>query len=170
MKPDKLHINLPAEWAPQSGVQLTWPHEKTDWKNILNEVIPCFAAIANEIAKREKLLIVCHDKEVVKSQLGENINQDNVLLIEMESNDTWARDHGGISVFVNNEPYIYDFCFNGWGMKFPANNLAYQVTAVDIRQKARLNETAVAEHRVLIGYGEDFRQPVRHINDPGALG
>ncbi|MDR3704871.1 MAG: agmatine deiminase family protein [Paludibacteraceae bacterium] len=121
MKPDKLHINLPAEWAPQSGVQLTWPHEKTDWKNILNEVIPCFAAIASEIAKREKLLIICHDKEVVNLQLSTNINRDNVQLVEMETNDTWARDHGGISVFVNNEPYIYDFCFNGWGMKFPAN-------------------------------------------------
>jgi agmatine/peptidylarginine deiminase len=121
MKTDQLHINLPAEWAHQSGVQLTWPHENTDWKDILTEVIPCFAAIAYEIAKREKLLIVCHDKEVVNSQLSTNINRNNVLLIEMESNDTWARDHGGISVFVNNEPYIYDFCFNGWGMKFPAN-------------------------------------------------
>jgi agmatine deiminase len=122
MHPEKLHIQLPAEWAKQSGVQLTWPHENTDWKEILDEVIPCFVAIAKEVAKRELLLIVCPDRDVVKKQLGNDINYDNVRFVQLETNDTWARDHGAISVFVNNEPYIFDFCFNGWGMKFAANH------------------------------------------------
>jgi len=26
---------LPAEWAPQSAVQLTWPHADTDWRDLL---------------------------------------------------------------------------------------------------------------------------------------
>lgn len=50
---------FPAEWEPQSAVQLTWPHERTDWAPILHEVTPCFVAIAREIVKRENLLIVC---------------------------------------------------------------------------------------------------------------
>ncbi len=116
-----LHINLPAEWEPQSGVQLTWPHENSDWKETLDEVIPCFVSIAKEIAKREKLIIVCMDSKTVATQLGEDINLKNIRLTEQDSNDTWARDHAGISVYVNNEPYIFDFCFNGWGLKFPAN-------------------------------------------------
>ena len=44
---------FPAEWEPQSAVQLTWPHERTDWAPILHEVTPCFVAIAREIVKRE---------------------------------------------------------------------------------------------------------------------
>ena len=36
------NVILPAEWYPQSAVQLTWPHENTDWAPILDEVIPCF--------------------------------------------------------------------------------------------------------------------------------
>lgn len=52
-------IILPAEWYPQSAVQLTWPHEETDWAPILDEVIPCFVSIAKEVIKHEKLLIVC---------------------------------------------------------------------------------------------------------------
>ena len=52
------NVILPAEWYPQSAVQLTWPHENTDWAPILDEVIPCFVAIAKEVIKREKLLIV----------------------------------------------------------------------------------------------------------------
>jgi agmatine/peptidylarginine deiminase len=40
----------------------------------------------------------------------------------MPINDTWARDHAGITVIENGRKVIYDFCFNGWGMKFPANH------------------------------------------------
>lgn len=113
-------ILFPPEWYPQSGIQLTWPHEDTDWAPLLDEVIPCFVAIAKEILKREKLLIVCRDAASVRQQLGP-VDESRVLFREMETNDTWARDHGGISVFDNGQPAIYDFVFNGWGMKYAAN-------------------------------------------------
>lgn len=113
-------ILLPAEWHPQSAIQLTWPHKDTDWAPTLDEVIPCFVAIAKAIVKYELLLIVCTDKELVLSQL-EDIDTTRIIFREMETNDTWARDHGGITVFENDQPVIYDFVFNGWGMKFPAN-------------------------------------------------
>lgn len=113
-------IILPAEWEEQSGVQLTWPHKDTDWAPILEEVIPCFVNIAKEIAKREKLIIVCKDQNEVCKQLGDDINKENILFREMPTNDTWARDHGGISVLDNGQPIVYDFVFNGWGMKFAA--------------------------------------------------
>ena len=61
------NVILPAEWYPQSAVQLTWPHENTDWAPILDEVIPCFVAIAKEVIKREKLLIVCPDETAVSN-------------------------------------------------------------------------------------------------------
>ncbi|MDH6359252.1 agmatine deiminase family protein [Parabacteroides sp. PF5-9] len=114
-------IFFPPEWYPQSAVQLTWPHEETDWQTLLDEVIPCFVAIAKEIIKREKLLIVCRSEKEVREQLGE-VNYEQILFRELESNDTWARDHGAVSVFENGEPVVYDFVFNGWGMKFPAND------------------------------------------------
>lgn len=111
---------LPAEWYPQSAVQLTWPHEETDWAPILDEVIPCFVSIAKEIIKREKLLIVCRDEVLVREQLGD-VEYSRIIFREVETNDTWARDHGGISIFEDGQPFIYDFVFNGWGMKFAAN-------------------------------------------------
>jgi agmatine/peptidylarginine deiminase len=126
MKQNALHIQLPAEWAPQSAVLLTWPHSHTDWKPILEEVIPCFAAIAKEIIRREKLIIVCPSIADVKSALGE-VDYSQILFREISSNDTWARDHGPISVLVNGKKVIFDFTFNGWGLKFPAN-LDNQIT------------------------------------------
>lgn len=122
----KNEIIFPAEWYSQSAVQLTWPHEKTDWAPILNEVIPCFVAIAKEVLKHEKLIIICPDASVVRAQLGE-FDEDSVRFVEVPTNDTWARDHGGISVFDSTGPMIYDFVFNGWGMKFAAG-LDNQIT------------------------------------------
>lgn len=111
---------LPAEWYPQSAVQLTWPHEGTDWAAMLDEVVPCFVEIAREVVKREKLLIVCRNEAKVRNQLGE-VDYSRVIFRQIESNDTWARDHGGISVFEEGMPVVYDFVFNGWGMKFAAD-------------------------------------------------
>lgn len=111
---------LPAEWQPQKMVQLSWPHYKSDWAYLIHEVEATFVEIAKAIAKHEPVLIVCHDIDAVKLKLPKNYS-DNIYFFEIESNDTWARDHGGIVVFDNNKPTLYDFCFNGWGMKFAAN-------------------------------------------------
>ena len=113
-------IHFPAEWSQQSAVMITWPHSGTDWKDILGEVVPCFVSIAKEIIKREKLIIVCQSIKEVKQALGE-IDFSGIIFQEILSNDTWARDHGPVSIFVNDIPYLLDFTFNGWGLKFPAN-------------------------------------------------
>ena len=111
---------LPAEWEPQSAVQLTFPHPDTDWADVLDEVLPCFVHIAETISRFEKVLIVCRAAAEVRPLL-KNALQENLLLVEADSNDTWARDHGGITVFENEKPIVLDFVFNGWGLKFPAD-------------------------------------------------
>ncbi len=118
---EKKHkIILPAEWASQSGVMLTWPHRDTDWRDLLEEVENCFISIAFEISKRERLVIVCPDKVNLIPKLR-SCNLRNICFVEIPTNDTWARDHGPITVLIDDEPVLYDFTFNGWGMKFAAN-------------------------------------------------
>ena len=108
---NKKAYRLPAEWEPQSGVMLTWPHANTDWAPMLSEVRKTYDEMAYEIRRREAL-----------------------LLVGAPSNDTWARDHGFISLTPNpshvgegnnfsqtGENILLDFCFNGWGEKFPAD-------------------------------------------------
>ena len=87
-----------AEWEHQSMVQLTWPHEGTDWAPILDEITAVYEDMSREIRKREPLLIV--DK--------------------IAHNDTWARDHGFVTVEENSVLFLLDFKFNGWGEKFEA--------------------------------------------------
>ena len=114
-------ILFPAEWYPQSGIQLTWPHEETDWAYMLDEVTDCYIKLAREIARRERLLIVTPHPEQVKQLLQGVVDLEAVTFAQCPTNDTWARDHGGITLLCDGKPAIYDFKFNGWGLKFAAN-------------------------------------------------
>ncbi len=121
-------IFFPPEWYPQSAVQLTWPHAETDWGYMLERVTTCFVEIAGQILKRQKLLIVCRSAETVRFELR-SFEQYfyNLSLVELPTNDTWARDHSAISVFDGTTPIVYDFTFNGWGLKF-ASDYDNQIT------------------------------------------
>ena len=123
---NKPNIKFPAEWEEQSGVMLTWPHNNTDWAYMLSEVEECFISITKAIAKREKVLIVCQDRNLLFNQLRE-CRLENIIFAELPSNDTWARDHGAITVIIDDMVTLYDFTFNGWGMKF-ASNFDNQIT------------------------------------------
>lgn len=125
-------IVFPAEWADQSGVMLTWPHEKTDWADMLEKVEVCFISIAKAIAEREKVLIVCPDQLLLVNKL-KDCRVENLVFAELASNDTWARDHGAITVIIDGKHTLYDFTFNGWGMKF-ASNFDNQITSSLVRQ------------------------------------
>ena len=110
---------FPAEWEKQDCVQLTWPHKGTDFSDVYDRAVACFVAIAKEISKREKLVIACKSKQNALDELGSVMN-GNISFVEVDTNDVWARDHGAITVFEDGIPVLYDFTFNGWGQKFPA--------------------------------------------------
>lgn len=117
---ERKKIVLPAEWELQSGVQLTWPHAATDWAYMLDEVEACFVDIAREVAARQLLLVVTPEPERVRSRMADEVNMANVRWVVCPTNDTWARDHGGITVLEDGNAVVCDFAFNGWGLKFPA--------------------------------------------------
>ena len=122
-------MRLPAEWEKQGFVQLTWPHEETAWYE-LPKVLDCYVEVAKAIARYEPLLIVCRDIAECKADMAARhyTPAPDIRFVEAPINDTWARDHGAISVFGDRgEKCIEDFVFNGWGLKFGAD-LDNQIT------------------------------------------
>lgn len=116
-------IHLPAEWHKQGLIQLTWPHEKSDWAYMLQEVEECFINIATEISHRQKLLIVAPNVAKVQTALNTSMAKpQNITYFQCDTNDTWARDHAFITLKDENELIYADFQFNGWGKKFPAES------------------------------------------------
>jgi agmatine deiminase len=111
---------LPAEWATQSGVLLTWPNSTNVWEPSLGAIDDVFVQIAKTIARFEKVIISCCSNEHlqhVQQQLTPK--SANIFLYVVPSHDVWARDHGPITVYENNQPKLLDFTFNGWGKKYP---------------------------------------------------
>lgn len=121
-KNEKYQLAFAAEWSPQSGVQLTWPHAETDWRDMLPEVTTCFLHIAREISCRERVLIIAPEIEEIHESLKKaGVVMENVRMLALPTNDTWARDHGALTLTGGERPILLDFCFNGWGKKFPAS-------------------------------------------------
>ncbi len=117
---------LPAEWAAQSGVLLTWPRPDSDWGEDLVIIEPVFAAIASRISHHEKVIVTCGDA-AQRTRVTALIEKARGRLSQIAfplapSNDVWARDHGPITVIESGKPLLLDFGFNGWGGKYPADH------------------------------------------------
>jgi len=110
---------FPAEFEPQSFVQLIFPHPSSDWAPYLEEARATFVAIAEAVARFEPCLIVCDDVDAVKGYFA---SHDNLIFVPYQTNDTWARDCSVLTVIDENEdePLLLDFTFTGWGGKFDA--------------------------------------------------
>ena len=113
---------LPAEWDPQDAVLLAWPHQDSDWADLLDEVLPVYLELARQISRFEGVVIVTPEPLVVREQLTQAaIVSDQIQLLDIATNDTWIRDFGPITVIANGQPRLLDFGFNGWGLKFAAD-------------------------------------------------
>lgn len=133
-----MRYRLPAEWEPQSLVMLTWPHQDTDWAPYLDEITRTYVEMADAITQYEKLLVVTPNPVELGATLSKYLTSKQmaqVVISYCKTNDTWARDHGPITlVGTENDGQqkllCLDFRFNGWGDKFPAeqdNKITRQV-------------------------------------------
>ncbi len=114
---------LAAEWFPQSGVQIAWPHAATDWAYMLGEITECYLRLTYEIATREPLLVVTPRADALRKLFEEKLPAratDHITIHECPTNDTWTRDYGLLSVTGSEGTELLDFRFNGWGGKFEA--------------------------------------------------
>jgi agmatine/peptidylarginine deiminase len=113
---------LPAEWAPQDAVLLTWPRADGDFARWFDAVERNFIAIAIAISRFENVLIGTQraPQELKARLVRAGADAGRIRVFAVDSNDVWARDHGPITVFRNRQPVHLDFTFNGWGGKFDA--------------------------------------------------
>lgn len=110
---------MPAEWERQDAILMALPHSETDWSYMLPEILQCYRNIAEEITtgEAESLYVVAPDITEASQVFGGL----EVKYLEIQTNDTWTRDYGAISVKNKDENVIVDFKFNGWGLKFASD-------------------------------------------------
>jgi agmatine deiminase len=119
---------MPAEWARQRAVWLSWPHKRDTWPGKFGPIPAKFAEIAATISRRQEVGINC----AADLQAGARVllveagaDMDRVHLHDHPTNDTWCRDHGPIFVRHSGtgEVAVTDWLYNAWGGKYPPYDL-----------------------------------------------
>lgn len=115
-------ICFPAEWEPQDAILLAWPTATSDWAETIEDIEAVFVELATAISRYERVIIVGKGANYIHDKLDHTVaTLGNISCHVMDTNDTWARDFGPLCVYKNREPLLYDFGFNGWGLKFAAD-------------------------------------------------
>lgn len=123
---NKTYRLLP-EWSPQDGLQLTWPRPDGDWAPLLSRIEATLERIVIATTRYQRVLISVPDdatqRRLAATFEAYGIAQQQLMLIVAPTNDTWARDHGPITVVdETQQPLMLDYTFTGWGGKFPAEH------------------------------------------------
>jgi agmatine/peptidylarginine deiminase len=115
-------LRLPAEWEPQAGVIIAWPHADTDWGPRLARIETAYVGLAGAIARFEPLVICvadAHVRERAQRQLvAAGVDAERVHFVEVAYDDTWLRDSGPLTLADDRRYRMLDFRFTGWGGKF----------------------------------------------------
>jgi len=144
---------LPAEWEPQDAVLLTWPHKNSLWDWILDDVVELYEALATVICDYADVVIAVPEAEIdeVRSRLeAMGAPLEYIHLYPCASDDSWARDHGPLTVETPDGFKLLDFQFNGWGNKYP-HDLDNQIPQQLFAQKAFPFATIEVQDWVLEG-------------------
>lgn len=118
-----MHRLLP-EWYPQDAVQLTWPRPDGDWAHMLDAIEQMLEQIALITGRYQPVIIGFPDaatRERITMRLyRRGMTNDHLYTAVVDSDDTWARDHGPLATSDGDQVKLHDFIFTGWGGKFPA--------------------------------------------------
>jgi agmatine/peptidylarginine deiminase len=120
----RARFRLPAEWEPQAGVVIAWPHEGTDWSPRLERIETAYVGLASAIARFEPI-VVCVASASVRDRASRalaaaDVAAGRVRFIDVEYDDTWLRDSGPLTTSDGHAFRLLDFRFTGWGGKYGA--------------------------------------------------
>ncbi|MFA6287975.1 MAG: agmatine deiminase family protein [Opitutaceae bacterium] len=126
--PGALGFRMPAEWAPQTAIWLSWPHKHASWPGQFRPIPYVFAGIVAQISRFEEVRInIAQPLQKRAWSLITKAGADltKVTFYDHPTNDAWCRDHGPI--FVKNkksgELAVTDWVHTAWGGKYPPYDL-----------------------------------------------
>jgi agmatine/peptidylarginine deiminase len=122
-EPMTIESRFPAEWEPQSGVILAWPHAGTDWAPRLAEVERAYVGLVSAVARFAPVLLCVADaalEERAAELLAGHVEPARLRFARLAYDDTWLRDSGPITLREGDGFRLLDFHFTAWGGKFEA--------------------------------------------------
>lgn len=111
-------FHMPGEYEPHAGCIIVWPQRPGSWSFGAKAACEAFTGVIKAIAASEKVYVICGTKHMATAQqyLADVVN---VELVEMETDDSWARDIGPTFVVrklsADNVVRGVNWRFNAWG-------------------------------------------------------
>lgn len=111
-------FSMPAEWEKHQCTWMVWPSRPDVWRSNARYARQAFAAVAQAIGQNERVNMCVPPSLMTQAKLHfENVQ--NVYLVEIDSDDAWARDTAPLFVIKRTHSATVlrgvDFEFNAWG-------------------------------------------------------
>lgn len=109
---------FPAEWEPQKGILLCFPHNGKDWPGKYEAIQWAFVEFIKKVSLFETVYLVVANEwlkeKVADLLLMASVDLGKVSFIIHKTNRSWMRDSGPIIVKNNGKAEAINFNFNGW--------------------------------------------------------
>jgi agmatine deiminase len=131
-------FHMPAEWAKQEAIWLSWPHNLLTWPGgMLAEVERSYTEIIRALHSEQKIKLLVREPEaedrIRKILGGSGIELSQIIFCRIATEDAWIRDYGPTFV-VNPESRqlaMVKWTFNAWGNKYDDllndNRIPYEI-------------------------------------------
>ena len=113
-------FRMPAEWELQSAMWLSWPHNGETWPENLAAAQAEFVEFAITLASYQPVYVMASG--LAREQAAASLdNRENIEVINIPTNDAWARDYAPTFVadLNRNRLAAINWHYNAWGGKYP---------------------------------------------------
>ncbi len=118
---------MPAEYAHHRATMMIWPVRPGSWPYGGVEAKKTFTEIADAIAKSETVYMCAYGDGYEEARKALEGHQ-NIEVINIETDDAWARDVGPTCVVdLNGQVRGIDWKFNAWGGDFDGLYASYEM-------------------------------------------
>lgn len=110
---------MPAEWYPQYQVWMIWPERTDNWRLGAKPAQKAFTEVALAIAEFAIVTVGVSATQYENAlfHLTKGLTDKLIRVVELSSNDAWARDTGPTFVISEDGEELrgVDWAFNAWG-------------------------------------------------------
>ena len=106
-------MKLIPEWYEHESCLIAWPCNNDLYGDIISEARREVANIIIEIAKTEKVIVLCNEEDII--EVKKNIQAKNIIILSCKLDDSWVRDIAPIFFTEDKKIKSVNFKFNGYG-------------------------------------------------------
>ena len=106
-------MKLIPEWQEHESCLIAWPCNNDLYGEIIYEAKCEVANIIIEIAKTEKVIVLCNEEDLI--EVNKKIQSKNVIMLTCQLDDSWMRDIAPIFFIEENKIKSINYKFNGYG-------------------------------------------------------